>query len=216
MKKSEVIKKFGSNLDPHIYGYEFDKPCKFPFRINHTLFYGCIWSSEHDSVGPWCFTETTDLIGYTHSPVKYKWGLCSNDCLIEDCPSCEDTFLYEGKSYGNCTNAGWPDGNTDHFGNSDWCYTDNQRYIWKFCSKKCRPQNRPTNSTCNAFLNIAMHMYNNNEYFPTDNHYQENQEKKHLLMYRQYENVTSNCSPKEWCPIQLDVVETAICSNNCI
>ena len=144
--------------------------------------------------------------GHTHAPTTNKWGICADNCPIEDCPTCENRFSYKGKNYTGCTNEGWLVGAANHFGNSDWCYFDKHRYIWKFCSDRCTPTNNPTNVSC-----------------ITENHkkYHENRKKEHFTIYRQYQNLFSNCTTKQsvennqWCPIQLDDAEKAICINEC-
>ena len=201
------MKDFGEELKPSLHGSQFGKPCKFPFRVNKTLFYGCIWSSDHDAIGPWCFTETVHLHSHTHSPIPDKWGICSDTCPIEDCPPCEKEYEYNGKHYTGCTNEGWTKGATNHFGSSQWCYTDKQRYIWKFCSNKCVNQNRPTNFSCD----LANH-----------ERYHSNRKMQHIDIFRYYENLVSSCkygnaSDKNgWCPLHLDHAEKAICKKECL
>ena len=208
-----MINEFGNNVtnNPSLYGYEFGKPCKFPFRLNKTLFYGCIWSSEHDLVGPWCFTETTNQLGYTHSPIHDKWGICSDNCVKEDCPACEENFLYNNKNYSGCTNEGWPNDNAYHFWRSEWCFVNNQTHLWKFCSNSCKPRNRRTSSLCT----IPLH----NSQEQVKRHHID--KKHHSVIYRYYENITSNCTSheqlmvNEWCPVLLDKSEIAVCSETC-
>ena len=143
----ELEQAFGENLNLTIHGYEFDKPCEFPFRINEKLFYGCVWSKSHESIGPWCYTQVIDYQGHSHTPALDKWGICSDDCPVERCPSCETAFTYEEKKYTNCTNDGWMRDNVYHFGSSSWCYYNNAHKEWRFCSEKCEP-NKSTNSQC--------------------------------------------------------------------
>ena len=204
-----MMKRFGNqevNSKPELYGYEFGKPCKFPFRLDTTLFYGCIWSSYHETIGPWCFTETTTQLGYTHSPKQNKWGICSDTCPEEDCPACEDNFSYKGQNYSGCTNEVWPEHNAFHFVKSQVCSIDNESNLWKFCSSKCKHQNKPISKMCNK---------------STHNHYHDIQERDHAVIYRYYENVTSKYTSKNqtidyhWCPVRLDKSERAVCSSTC-
>ena len=170
------------------------------------LFYGCVWSSPHDSIAPWCYTETFHLHGYTHIAGEDKWGICSNDCPVEDCPQCEPNFSYKGDNFTDCTLKGWTADTIHEFGSSKWCYTDNSRKIWKLCSDKCQPKNMRINSSCRD---------SNHDIYHEDN------VKEHHTLYRNYENQLSNCSSEtgfggnKWCPIQLDPGEKAFCLEMC-
>lgn len=112
--KIELQKQYGS-VNTTIHGFEYNKPCKFPIRVAGKLFHGCVWS---DSVGPWCYTDVERVVtkvyhngglltlDNVHSPVNNKWGICSDNCPIEDCPKCEFPFTYLKKSYKTCQIGG--------------------------------------------------------------------------------------------------------------
>ena len=156
------FQKHGTVVNTSIHGYEFDKPCKFPFQINDQMFHGCVWSDSHDSVGPWCYTETKDKLEQTErkgNKTKFKirpnegkpkkWGICSDDCPVEDCPPCESSV--DGKQDGdNCTREGWDFNrfNGVHYGAPLWCYHNKDKGKWKFCSNKCENNSNLINSEC--------------------------------------------------------------------
>ena len=157
----------GTDVDYSRHGYEYDKPCKFPFKINNQTFHGCVWSDSHDSIGPWCYTETyTGLQSKTkrNEKPKYvprkdqgkpkKWGICSDDCPVEDCDLCRSP---EDGNIRACKTTGWQDnGPKYHFGAALWCYTGirNQGHReWKFCSENCKNHPLLINSICKETFN---------------------------------------------------------------
>ena len=111
--QTELEEQFG-RVNATVHGYEFNTKCKFPIRIARKLFYGCIWS---ESVGPWCYTEVTRNVQniiwpsghhervpspYVDSPINGKWGICSDNCPMEECPKCKFPFKYRKKTYETC------------------------------------------------------------------------------------------------------------------
>ena len=137
--RNELEEQFGE-VNSTIHGYEFGKTCKFPIKIAEKLFYGCIWS---DLSGPWCYTDVQKVekhvIGYytssifiNESPVSGKWGICSNNCPIEECPLCEFPFRYLRKNYESCKQYGNSISGTDFY-NMTWCYNNQTSRDWKFC-----------------------------------------------------------------------------------
>ena len=155
--RTELEKQFGK-LNSTLHGYEFDKPCKFPFRIAGKLFYGCVWS---ELSGPWCYTERIERVKYSNAgttifksleTMDHKWGLCSDNCPIEDCPNCNFPFRYgippAVKTYNSCIKGGFSVNETTDFDNKPWCKYDKDWTDWKFCSDKCEPNSTRVNSQC--------------------------------------------------------------------
>ena len=148
------------------FGYEYDKPCKFPFRVAGKFFHGCVYSDQYDTIGPWCFTDTTEtevrypVFKYQNGSTIYrkvkvqvgkpkKWGICSDGCPIEDCPSCKFPFTYEDQKYDQCTNKEWPKKySAFHYKGLSWCKYGNASSHWKFCSKACENSPDTINSQC--------------------------------------------------------------------
>ena len=157
--RSELEKQYGK-VNPTLHGYEFDKPCIFPIRVAGKNFYGCIWS---ESIGPWCYTDVTRLVEvyplsnnktvglpslYDNLPVTSKWGICSNNCPMEDCPKCNFPFTYKNKTHKKCQKGDIVKNGPD-FINLPWCYYGkNEKTDWKFCSDKCNPDSMTVNSMC--------------------------------------------------------------------
>ena len=154
------FQKEGIVVNASRHGYEYDKTCQFPFKWMNQTFHGCVWSDSHDSVGPWCYTETegalmpvTNENGTQHYPIGHqgkpkKWGICSDECPIEDCVPCESSI--DGNIHNDdCNRKNWPDNISEfHFGAALWCFTDKDRKQWKFCSKKCKNHPKKINSIC--------------------------------------------------------------------
>ena len=154
----DSFQRDGTVVDYSRHGYEYDKPCKFPFKINNQTFHGCVWSDSHDSIGPWCYTEThTGLQSKTegNEKPKYvprkdqgkpkKWGICSDDCPVEDCTPCKSPK--DGKIR-DCKNTGWHyNGSEYHFGKALWCHTGVSKE-WKFCSENCKNHPLSIDSIC--------------------------------------------------------------------
>ena len=164
--RSELAKQYGK-VNPALHGYEYDKPCIFPIRVAGKNFYGCIWS---ESIAPWCYTEVTRLVElhrlsnnktvrvpspYDNSPVTSKWGICANNCPMEDCPKCNFPFTYKNKTHETCQKGDITKNGPD-FINLPWCYYGgNEKTDWKFCSDKCDPDSKTVNSMCKQIDEIT-------------------------------------------------------------
>ena len=157
--RSELEEQYGK-VNPTLHGYEYDRPCILPIRVAGKNFYGCIWS---ESIGPWCYTEVTRLVElhrlsnnttvrvpspYDNSPVTSKWGICANDCPLEDCPKCDFPFTYKNKAHETCQTGDITKNGPD-FIYLPWCYYGkNEKTDWKFCSDKCDANSKTVNSMC--------------------------------------------------------------------